>query len=468
MRDQASERNASGRPWHYLAPWYLAYGILGLITSGMLPFLMPLMVASTTGRPGLVAYVIGAYNIGLLAAPLLGKLAQSYQLFRPVFFGGFIALTLGLGVATQTTAFTSWIPLALLCGVGAGAVATVAPLFVIGFAPKDEWDARIGWLQSFSGGGQLAGLLIAGLIAQGQLADGFWVAAGLAAVAIVVGHFGLPSGSRRHGMRLPPLPWRQLMSGFQSGPPVGGLLHHSHNLQGEAWRSLPKALGGAFGRFLVAWAVIHFGAAPFFAYYPLIMNDIYDVPPATTAVLYALAVTVGIGLFVLTGRAAQQYGARFVFRCGLAVRIAGFGVLAALALILPPSGPAAAMVGFILVVLAWPVLSVSGTSLAARMAPPIGEGAAMGLLAASGAIATLSGTILTGPLVETVGYRVLPPIAIIALLSAAALMREHRTISDPAGGDTLHGAGADPAEVPDPVPGSSPAGLSDSALKPGK
>jgi hypothetical protein len=245
----------------------------------MLPFLMPLMVASTTGRPGLVAYVIGAYNIGLLAAPLLGKLAQSYQLFRPVFFGGFIALTLGLGVATQTSAFTSWIPLALLCGVGAGAVATVAPLFVIGFAPKDEWDARIGWLQSFSGGGQLVGLLIAGLIAQGQLADGFWVAAGLAAVAIIVGHFGLPSGSRRHGMRLPPLPWRQLMSGFQSGPPVGGLLHHSHNLQGEAWRSLPKALSGAFGRFLLAWAVIHFGAAPFFAYYPLIMNDIYDVPP---------------------------------------------------------------------------------------------------------------------------------------------------------------------------------------------
>src|SRR3954447_20983714 len=46
---------------------------------------------------------------------------------------------------------------------------------------------------------------------------------------------------------------------------------------------------------------------------------------ATTAVLHALAVTVGIGLFVWAGRAAQQYGARLVFRLGLAVRMAGFG-----------------------------------------------------------------------------------------------------------------------------------------------
>jgi MFS family permease len=420
-----------------VAPWYLAYAILGLITSGMLPFLMPLMVASTTGKPGLIAYVIGAYNIGLLAAPLLGKLAQRYQLFRPVFFSGFIALTLGLGAATQISTFGGWVPLALLCGLGAGAVATVAPLFVVDFTPKDEWDARIGWLQSFNGGGQLVGLLIAGLIAQGPLDYGFWVAAGLSALAILVGHFGLPSDKQPHRTRLPPLAWGRLMSGFHSDPAIGGLLHHSHNLHGEALRSLPKSLGGAFGRFLLAWAAIHFGVAPFMAYYPLIMNDVYNIPPTTTATLYALAMTVGIGLFVWAGRAARQYGPRIVFRLGLAVRLAGFGILAALALISPWSEPAAAMVGFILVVLAWPVLSVSGTGLAARMAPPIGEGAAMGLLAASSAIATLSGTILTGPLVEAFGYQVIPPIAIIRLLSAAALMSKRRGVPEAAGGATM-------------------------------
>jgi hypothetical protein len=280
MPNHVAKRRTSGSPWRYLAPWYLAYAILGLITAGMLPFLMPLMVASTTGEPSRAAYVIAGYNIGLLAAPLLGKLAQHYQLFRPVFFGGFVALTLGLGAATQISALAGWVPLALLCGAGAGAVATVAPLFVIDFAPKEEWDARIGWLQSFSSGGQLAGFLIEGLIAQESLAYGFWVAAGLSALAILVGHFGLPSVKHGHRMRLPPLRWGQLMGGFHSGPLVGGLLHHSHNLQGEAWRSLPRSLGGAFGRFLLAWAAIHFGVAPFFAYYPLIMNDIYDTPPS--------------------------------------------------------------------------------------------------------------------------------------------------------------------------------------------
>ena len=80
MRSDISKGHASGRPQHYVAPWYLAYAILGLITSGMLPFLMPLMVMSTTSEPGRVAYVIGAYNFGLLAAPLLGKLAQRYKL----------------------------------------------------------------------------------------------------------------------------------------------------------------------------------------------------------------------------------------------------------------------------------------------------------------------------------------------------------------------------------------------------
>jgi MFS family permease len=411
---------ASESPRRYLAPWYLAYLILGLITSGMLPFLLPLMVATTTHDLGRIAYVIGAYNAGLLPAPLLGLLAERYQLFRPVFFAGFISMSVSLGAVTGVSALGVWVLLAVLCGLGAGAVATVAPLFVVDFAPKPEWNPRIGWLQSFSGAGQLAGLLIAGLILRGPLAYGFWLAAALSALAIVVGHIGLPSETRSHGIRLPPLAWGPLMGGFHSGPPFGGLLHHSHHLQGEALISLPKSARGAFGRFLLAWAAINFGVAPFFAYYPLLLNNDFNIAPATTALLYALAAAVGIGLFVLAGRVAQRYGPRRLFRLGLAVRVAGFGLLAALTLVSPAGGPAVAMVGFILVVLAWPILSVSGTGLAASLTP-FGEGAAMGLLAASSAMATLLGTVLAGPLVQSLGYEVVPPIAIAGLLSAAVL-----------------------------------------------
>ncbi|MBV8336041.1 MAG: hypothetical protein JO358_11525 [Alphaproteobacteria bacterium] len=122
-----------------------------------------------------------------------------------MFFGGFGALSLGLGAVTGSLAPRGWIILAVVWGLGAGAVATIAPLFVLNFAPKSEWNPRIGWLQSFNGAGQLGGLLIAGLIARGPFVYGFWLAAALSALAIVVGHLGLPSDGRPHGMRLPPL-----------------------------------------------------------------------------------------------------------------------------------------------------------------------------------------------------------------------------------------------------------------------
>ena len=452
MSTDATLRPAAESSRHYLAPWYLAYSILGLITSGMLPFLLPLMVADITSSRDPIAYVVGAYNAGLLPAPALGLMAERYQLFRPVFFGGFLLLSLSLGAVTGASALTAWVSLAVLCGLGAGAVATVAPLFVVNFAPKSEWNPRIGWLQSFSGAGQLAGLLIAGVIVRGPLACGFWLAAALSALAIVVGHLGLPSDTRPHGMRLPPLAWSRLMGGFHSGPPLGGLLHHSHHLQGEGLSRLRKSLGGEFGRFLSAWAALNFGVAPFFAYYPLMMNDSYSIVPTTTALLYALAAAVGIGLFVLAGRMAQQHGARLVFRLGLAVRIAGFGVLGALALLSFSAAPTVAMLGFILVVLAWPVLSVSGTGLAASLTL-VGEGAAMGLLAASSAVATLLGTLLAGPLVRALGYRVVPPIAIVGLLSAAILTTNFPSKIGRSRTDDVTADSVDPAKAgPSPTP----------------
>jgi MFS family permease len=411
--------------WHYVAPWYLAYLILGLITSGMLPFLLPLMVASTTHEPARIAYIVGAYNAGMMPAPLLGLMAERLRLFRPVFFGGFAALSVGLSAAPTASALATWIALAMLCGMGAGAVATVAPLFVVNFAPKSEWNARIGFLQSFSGAGQLTGLLLAGLLLLGPLAYGFWLAAILSALAIALGHLGLPSNSRPHGLPLPPLPWGRLIGSFHSGPPVGGLLHHSHHLQAESLRRLANSIEWEFGRFLLAWAALNFAVAPFFAYYPLMMNSTFGIPPAKIALLYALAAAVGIGLFVAAGRAAQQFGSRLVLLLGLALRAVGFGVLTALTLASPSVTSSGAILGFLLVVLAWPVLSVSATGLAATLTP-VGEGAAMGLLASTSAIATLLGTTLAGPLVEALGYGIIPPIAVAGLLAAVALTAKVR------------------------------------------
>jgi hypothetical protein len=99
---------------------------------------------------------------------------------------------------------------------------------------------------------------------------------------------------------------------------------------------------------------------------------------------------------------------------------------------------------------------VSGTGLAASLTP-IGEGAAMGLLAASSAMATLAGTILTGPLIQAVGYQVVAPIAIVGLLSAAVLTGQLHGELSPDGADDGGGGGLETALVrPDAVPGSPP------------
>jgi predicted MFS family arabinose efflux permease len=221
------------------------------------------------------------------------------------------------------------------------------------------------------------------------------------------------------------------MRGIQPAPATGGLLQHSHHLQEAALRRLPATGTGAFTLFLLAWGAVNLGVAPFFAYYPLLMSESYGVAPTVTAWLYAFAAAVGIGLFAYSGRMAKQFGPRRVFRVGLATRGLGFGVLAVLGF-LPvfPGSHAAAAAAFVVAMLAWPVLSVAGTGLAARLTP-VGEGAAMGLLAAAGAIATVLGTFAGGPLVEAFGYRAVPPAALAGLGIAELLIRKGRR-GDPA------------------------------------
>lgn len=434
--DTAQDLTDAGIPvkfWHCLAPWYLAYLSLGLIHSGMLPFLFPLALTSAGQGLGSVAYVIAAYYVGLLPAPLLGLLAERRHRFRAVFFGGFLALAAGLAGMPEAADLGMWMPLAFLAGLGVGAAATVAPLFVVDFAARSEWGPRIGWLQGFYGAGQLGGLLLAGLIASGPLAYGFWLAAAVALTAIGVGRIGLPTDGRSGDVRLPPLEWNARIGGTHTDPAAAGLLQHSHHLRRFDWRQATASLGSRFARFLLAWGLINLAVAPFFAYYPLLMRRSYGIAPSTTAWVYAAAAGTGIGLSVLAGWLAKRHGSRLVFRGGLALRIGGF-VMLALLLATPASGRSAfAVAGFVLVVLAWPVISVAGTGLAAGLTP-VGEGAAMGLLSTSNAVATIGGTVLAGPLVTDFGYAIVPVIAILGLGAAEMLMAKGEDHPEPGDG----------------------------------
>lgn len=410
-----------------VAPWYAAYLILGLLTSGLLPFLLPLLIGSSPHQLGTVAYVSGAYNLGLLPAPLLGRLAERARLYRTLFFGAFAVLALAFAAFPWVSGLLPWFLLALLIGLATGAAATVATLFVVDFTERSEWEPRIGWLQSFNGAGQLAGLLLAGAVAQGRFVLGFSLAAALAAGAIVVGHVGLPvDGARRaQGNRLTQLSMRPLLDPTQLGPALGGLLHHSHHLQGAGLRRVRAVLRARFGRLMLAWAAYSFGVATFFAYYPLLMRQSYGIPPELTAFGYATAAGVGIGLFVAASRVAARHGGRLVFQVGVVLRVLGFLLLGLPFLVTLPHVGVVAMAGFLLVMLGWPVISVSGTTLAARLTP-IGEGAAIGLLSATGGLATVLGTFAGGPMVRAFGYGVAPTLGLAGMGLAGLLMIPRR------------------------------------------
>jgi DHA1 family tetracycline resistance protein-like MFS transporter len=162
----------------WVEPWYLAYALLGATAAGLTSILLPLAV-SHTGSATHIGLVMAAVSLGGLTAPLWGGLADRYRLHRWLLAGGLLVTAGGLAVFPFTTQPAAWFGLALLQGIGAAAAATVANLFVVEAHPKCEWDERIGWLQTFYGGGQVAGLLLAGAFSTAHLRTGLLLAIGI-------------------------------------------------------------------------------------------------------------------------------------------------------------------------------------------------------------------------------------------------------------------------------------------------
>ncbi len=390
-----------------VAPWYLASSSMGLVASGLLPVLLPLLVAQVSQRLDFVAYVTGAYSLGLLGAPLLGALAERSHAYRTLFLGGLAAIGLATAGIPLVSSLAPWLVLGVGVGLGTAAVTVVGNLLIIDFVPQPEWEPRLGWLQGFSGAGQVAGLLLAAGFTSGQFALGIWVAAATTLPALAVGRIGLPAGPGRARPR--------------ASPGLGALPQPAHRLRWADLRRLPEVLRLPFGRFLLSWFAYNLGVAAFFAYFPLLMRGSFGIDPGLSAIAYAVAALLGTALFVLAGRWAERFGDRRLYLAALALRLAGFALLGGLLPLAFPGRAELALLGFGLVMLAWPVLSVAGTGLAARLTP-IGEGAAVGLLSATGALATVLGTCAAGPMVSHLGYPVALLAGLLGMVSAATII----------------------------------------------
>ena len=384
------------RQW--VEPWYFIYALQGVVIGGMAPMLLPLAVIRA-GSPVYVGLVMAAFSLGGLTAPLWGRVADYFRWHPWLLISGFSVTALGLAAFAFTTTPVVWLGLALLQGSGASRAITMANSFIVEAHPQEEWEKRIGWLQTFYGGGQVAGLLLAGLLVEADVRTGLLVAAGLSATAalsvLLARRPSLPSPTSDLTPTFPH-PHSEWTHGFTEFP-ARRLLRQA--LRPPVWPTLRSP----FGLFLTSWLISFIGTAAFFSLYPVLMQQVFGTPPGLSCTIYAVAAGLELILYPWAGQWCERYGASRVLGTGMGVRLAAFLGLLCLGLTQPSARSWLALFIFTFVVLAWSLLTVSGTALTARLsATSKGEG--MGLFTAASAVAGVIGATLAGWVAGHWGY----------------------------------------------------------------
>jgi DHA1 family tetracycline resistance protein-like MFS transporter len=404
-----TERQHHWQDW--IEPWYLAYALMGMAVAGLAPVLIPLVVGEASGSVQ-VGWVMAVISLGGLTAPIWGGLADRYRLHRWLLAGGLLLTAVGLGVFPTSLHPVLWYVLALVQGIGAASSATVANLFVVEGHPKDEWDERIGWLQTFYGGGQVAGLLLVAYLSQLDFRISLEVSAGLCVIAVLLGWLTTKTPPAHKGSK-PVLvhPVRH------AEWPIHSPQRLFHHLNRKTFENLGASLGSSFGIFLLVWFLSFTGAATVFSQYPLLMQKLFHITPGLSSAAFAIAAGVGLSLYTPAGILSEHRGPGRVLRAALGLRLLAFlGMLGLGASSWSSKQGWLALIGFGLVVCAWSLLSVSGTSLAVSLFKR-GKGEGLGLFNSVTAIAGVVGAAAGGWVAGTWGYNA---IFILAAFGVAA------------------------------------------------
>ncbi len=392
-------------PW--IEPWFLAYACLGVVQGGMLPLLLPLSAGGSTHA----GTIVGLMNLAGLSAPFWGHLADRRRLHRQVLLAGMLATLLALLLMPFQLGLPLKATLAAILGLGFAAANTVANMFIVEVRPPDEWDARIGALQALSGLGQVVGLLLAGIIG-GRYALAYAVAAALVAASVPMAWLTLRGVqvpvSRDTATAHPPLG----CEGWASSPQR---LFHISTWGGL--RTLLCELEMPFARLMIVWFVAFIAISAVLTMLPLALIQVLGVPTSVPATTYAFAAAGSLAMYPLVAKISKQRGARLVLRTGFAVRATAIAILA-IAFLSGMGGVPLALGGFVVLVMAWPLLGVSGTALAAQLAP-WEKGEALGLFNAASSLAGAVGAFLGGWAMESVGYGMMCVVAAVFVALAA-------------------------------------------------
>lgn len=398
--------------------WYLTYALLGLVVAGVAPIVLPLL-AARYGGPSAPGLVMASVNLGMLAAPLWGELADRTQGHRVIYVLGLVALAASVAMFPLRHGLPWSLGTALAVGLAGSATATVATLFVTERHPRESWGARFGWLQTFFGGGQVVGLVLAGALGAGNGP----LTLGLAALAAVLAAamFRLVPATTHRTRPVSGHPHAR-----HGGLLLGTMMTHVHlpHLR-AALRALPSLLregrSSPFFVFLAGWSLANVGGAALFSFYPLVMVHVFGLGAGAASWAFAGAATLGLLLYGPAGARARRSGPTSVYRAGLVLRLVALLFLAVVGVVGVAGRAWLAVFGFALVVLSWSLLAVASSDLAAESSS-LPQGETMGLYAASGAVSAVVGSLLGGLVAAVTGYPGLLWLASAFLLATLLLM----------------------------------------------
>jgi MFS transporter, DHA1 family, tetracycline resistance protein len=390
-----------------LEPWFTPFTLVNGAGVGLSPILLP-VVAARYGV-GHVGLVMGAFNLGALAAPLAGDLADRFGAYRllATAFAAVMAVALWLFPWVSPSI---QVLLGLAEGAGFAAALTVGNLLIVERRPKAEWNLRLASLETTLGVGQAGALFLAawlsGLGARSALGIGAIVPAAAIPLALVL----LPRVRRGHdhpgapGPAAGPTLTRHLPASIGhvgEWGPSPSRLHRTHR-GFQTLAGWPALLRGDFGWMLGAWIPAYAGTAIIFALYPVLFLHAFGISTTTSALAFAVIVFVSLPLYVLAGRACQRRGPARTIARALASRVILLSALAVFAAVGHISAilPLACFAG---VMFAWSFLSVASPALTGQLCPEA-EGDAQGLLNAGSGLAGLLGSIAGGLIASQWGY----------------------------------------------------------------
>ena len=308
---QPARQRRQRRPAGLLEPWFAPFALVNGAAVGITPILLPVVAA----RHGLghVGIVMGAFNLGAFAAPLIGSLADQRHAYRAL-----------ATACAAVTAVSLWLfPLAgnalqvlLALGDGAGfaGAVTIANLLVVERHPRAEWNQRLGWLETALSVGQGGALFLSAWLSGLSPKDGLLIGALVPAAAIPLALLlipRMPAGRAAPPEPASPGPGHHLASiGHvgEWGPASPSRVHRAWMWPRRRLTGVTGLLRGGLGWMLAAWLPAYAGSAIIFSLYPVLFRQAFGIATATSALAFAVIVFVSLPLFVLAGRASQRFG----------------------------------------------------------------------------------------------------------------------------------------------------------------